>query len=385
MDGVFDGTGVWGANLGGTDIGVGWPGCCSTPTGTNADAKKMYITSDATYIYFGASMEAASWMKVGFVINTVNGQGGTTDPWLHGINYVHTQKPDYVIEVELAGNTGAGYAEIRSWNGTDFSTATTLGAMDMGKIDASFIEVRILKSTLANPANVQAQFFISGNTDHEHGVFDAIPFTIGTDTQQSNWNGGLGASAPYTNLGTYTSNLAIPVELMSFKASSQNKTVKLDWLTASERNNAYFDIERSTNGHDWSRIGTVKGNGTTVEKKSYTFNDDAPLSSINYYRLKQVDFDQKFDYSSTVAVNIRESGKGFSVYPNPVSDKLNIVSNSLDTEGAIQVFDMKGSLIKTTQLIGNQLNVSDLPVGLYQMRLIDRNGATTEIARFVKQ
>ncbi len=384
MDGVFDGTGVWGANLGGLNLGVGWPGCCPAGSGTNADAKQIYITSDANYIYLGASMDAASWMKTGFVINTKSG-GGLKDPWTHGIDYIHTDKPDYVIEVDLGGNAGAGYAEIRSWNGADYTTSVTLAATDMGKVDASFIEVRIAKATLGNPTNVQAQFFISGNTDHEHGVFDAIPFTINTDTQQSAWNGGLGVAAPYTKLGTYTSSAVIPVEMISFYAKPQSQTVKLDWLTATERNNAYFDVQRSTDGQTWTNIGTVKGNGTTASKQTYNFTDEAPLSRLNYYRLKQVDFDGKLDFSSVVAVNMASNGKGFSIYPNPVSDKLNVLSYNLDTEGSVQVFDMKGSLIKTTKLINNQLIVNDLPIGSYQMRLVDRNGATTEITRFVKQ
>jgi hypothetical protein len=385
IDGVFDGTGVWGSNLGGTDLGVGWPGYSETPVGTNADAKAIYITSDANYIYFGASMVCGSWMKVGFVINTVLNQGGLKDPWNHGINYVHAQKPDHVIEIDLGGNMGAGYAEMRSWTGVDFATVTAIGATDLGKMDASFVEVRIAKSALGNPTNVQAQFFISGNTDHEHGVFDAIPYVPGTDTQQTGWNGGLGVAAPYTQLGSYASNAVIPIEMMSFNAKAQNKTVKLDWVTASERGNAYFDVQRSANGRNWASIGSVKGNGTTGAKQSYNFTDDAPLSSANYYRLKQVDIDGKFDYSTTISVNMSASGKGLSIYPNPVSDKLNVVSSSFDTEGSVQVFDMKGSLVKTAQVVNNQLDVAELPIGLYQMRLIDRTGATMDVARFVKK
>jgi hypothetical protein len=173
--------------------------------------------------------------------------------------------------------------------------------------------------------------------------------------------------------------------MLSFNAKPQNQTIKLDWTTASERNNAYFDLQRSANGRDWTSIGTIKGSGTTASKQKYNFTDETPLRTVNYYRVKQVDFDGKSELSSTVAVNMSSAGKGFSVYPNPVSDKLNVLSYSLDTEGSVQIFDMKGTLIKTTQLANNQLIVSDLPIGSYQMRLVDRNGATTDITRFVKQ
>ena len=159
----------------------------------------------------------------------------------------------------------------------------------------------------------------------------------------------------------------------------------MSWSTASEKQNSYFDIERSANGQDWTKIGTVKGHGTSSSENSYLFTDNAPLPHINYYRLKQVDFDGKFEYSTTVSINMGTFTKGFSIFPNPVADRLYFTSNNLDIDGTLQVFDMKGVLLKTTQLIDYQLDVHDLPVGLYQIRLIDRTGVTLNTERFVKK
>ena len=100
----------------------------------------------------------------------------------------------------------------------------------------------------------------------------------------------------------------LPIELTYFKGENIDNQNKLTWQTASEKNNHGFHIEKSTNGTDWEEIGFVQGNGTTTEVSNYEFVDnlDFPsledLESLNYYRLKQTDFDGKlriFKYHST--------------------------------------------------------------------------------------
>jgi hypothetical protein len=75
----------------------------------------------------------------------------------------------------------------------------------------------------------------------------------------------------------------------------------LSWQTATEKNNAGFDIERSTDSTAFSKIGRVKGNGTTTQSHSYTFTDKTASGTV-YYRLKQTDYDGSATYSSTVEV-----------------------------------------------------------------------------------
>ena len=400
MDGVFDGTGVWGAARSVSDLTPGWNG---------ANAKRLYITFDASYIYLGAEITAASWQQFTFLINTKAG-GGTADSWARKITYNHTNKPDYVFRGDLgrdraiAGNDYGNYAEFHTWDGTQWAGLTTQIVNNGASYSVAdnipntfnaadgFVEVRIARTAVTSASQAEVldissfdvQFLIVGDGAN-HGSFDAVP----DDNNANDWD-----LATPVSVSNYAPNVIIAVTWLDFLAKAKKDgSVDLNWSTASEKQNSHFDIERSANGRDWSSIGTVKGNGSTAVKHTYNFTDDAPLPTISgstisnasYYRLKQVDFDGKFDYSPTVSVNMRTGGKGLTVYPNPVSDKLNVVSNSLDTEGSIQVFDIKGSLVKTAQMLNNELDVYELPIGLYQMRLIDRNGATTDIARFVKK
>jgi Secretion system C-terminal sorting domain len=377
IDGVFDGTGVWGTAKAVSDLTVGWGG---------ANAKKLYITSDATYIYFGAEISADTWQKVGFVINTKSGGGATVspnDPWKHGINYIYANQPDYVIKIDL----GSSYGELRSSNGTDFSTSTTISP-DVKADATQFVEVRVLKTALGSPSSVQAQLYISGNVDCQHGVFDAVP----DETNQSAWNGGtfcpgdpMGPPfSPIMELKTYSSLVALPIELTTFTAKSNNSTINLAWQTATEKNNSHFDIERSANGKEWSKIGMVKGNGTSQQKIDYRFTDEGSLSILNYYRLKQVDFDGQFNYSPVVTA-VAGKGKLKGIFPNPTADKVTLIGNDLTNDDVVTIFDLNGRSVKTQKVSGSQIDVSDLSKGFYILSISDINGQSVERVRFVKQ
>ena len=114
----------------------------------------------------------------------------------------------------------------------------------------------------------------------------------------------------------------LPVELLSFDAQTNGKTVDLTWTTASERNNAGFNIERSNDGKTFDKIGFIKGSGTTTEKQNYTFTDNTPLSTTAYYRLQQVDFDGSKVSSNIISVESKDEVKGVKIYPNPSQDGL---------------------------------------------------------------
>jgi beta-glucanase (GH16 family) len=169
----------------------------------------------------------------------------------------------------------------------------------------------------------------------------------------------------------------IPVELVDFKAKLINKTSLLTWQTASERNNKAFDIEQSTNGTDFKTIGTVKGNGSTNLAHDYTFTDVQPANGINYYRLRQLDFDNKATLSKVVSVVL---GKNSSILHNTlVHDVLNI--NVLDgAKTPLSIFNLMGQLVYETTIVGNQiLNLSTFASGLYIVRT-----SAGEVSRFVK-
>jgi len=97
--------------------------------------------------------------------------------------------------------------------------------------------------------------------------------------------------------------VALPIELISFEAKmNDNKQVDIFWATASEQNNDFFTIERSTDGLNWEIVTTVAGAGNSINRIDYHAYDARPVSGISYYRLKQTDFDGAFEYSYIVSV-----------------------------------------------------------------------------------
>jgi hypothetical protein len=121
----------------------------------------------------------------------------------------------------------------------------------------------------------------------------------------------------------------LPVVLISFDASSQiNRTVLVEWTTASETNNDFFSIERSGDGIQWQKVIDVKAADESAGVElNYSAIDYNPIGGISYYRLKQTDKDGSFSYSPIRSVEIEADNK-FSFYPNPADDFIHIQSSS---------------------------------------------------------
>ncbi|WP_169720014.1 FG-GAP-like repeat-containing protein [Dyadobacter alkalitolerans] len=133
----------------------------------------------------------------------------------------------------------------------------------------------------------------------------------------------------------------LPVELIRFDAKVVEKQVDLTWETATEVNSDYFELQRSEDGKKWEQIGMVYSAGDSKKPNTYSFVDFKPQIGLNYYRLKMVDRDKTFAYSSIKAVTLE--GKETSLFPNPVSNTLNIDSEVPNTE--IVIFDVSGKQI----------------------------------------
>ncbi len=172
----------------------------------------------------------------------------------------------------------------------------------------------------------------------------------------------------------------LPVELKNIKVSKLNTAAQLSWQTATETNNSHFDIERSNDGVKFSQLNAVKGHGTTNIVQDYTFIDDAPLKNINYYRLRQVDFDGKETISKTVSINFDGKGQGKAkVYPTLVKDAVN-VELSGDAKAELSVRDLTGRVILTqnTEGVANStLNLSSLNSGMYLLSIRSNDGVET--------
>ncbi len=173
----------------------------------------------------------------------------------------------------------------------------------------------------------------------------------------------------------------LPVELIDFKATLNNGYVKLDWETASEKDNDFFEIQRSYDGKTFEAIGVEEGNGTTLSGALYNFIDYAPLSGTSYYRLKQVDFDGDYEYSPVVSVTINKASH-FSIVPNPTTDQqVNLRLDGFHPEQTINVkiFNLQGASMFTGQFSPNELWNSPLPIttslnsGIYIVEVVQGN------------
>lgn len=175
----------------------------------------------------------------------------------------------------------------------------------------------------------------------------------------------------------YTYPAALPVELLSFNAEKNPRTVNLAWSTASEINNDFFLVERSVAGRDFETIGKLPGAGNSQGLLRYEFVDHQPGMGTNYYRLRQVDFDGQFEYSDIRAVQFEVVENQISVYPNPVNTGLlNIDFAALyPMDIVVELVDMRGRTLrrKDTYLEEGvnqmQFSIGDQVPGMYLLRL----------------
>jgi hypothetical protein len=142
-----------------------------------------------------------------------------------------------------------------------------------------------------------------------------------------------------------SSNTILPVNYRQFSALKVDNFTLLEWETVSEINNDFFDVERSADGRVFEKIGKVKGNGTTTETQNYEFIDREPFPGLNYYRLKQVDYNGDYEYSKVETVDFRTGTEGdVAIFPNPAVDYVNI---SLDRSyDGIRVTNSLGQLVE---------------------------------------
>ncbi len=216
-------------------------------------------------------------------------------------------------------------------------------------------------------------YWETGNLDGTHGVAGSGWYTT---TPGTSWN--LDAATDMSAMINGDDNI-VPVEFVSFLANTTGANVNLTWTTATETNNQGFEIQRSSNGTEYGTIGYIQGHGTTAETQNYNYTDrDVAVGSYTY-RLKQVDFNGTYQYSSTIDVDM-VAPKEYSLdqnYPNPFnpSTKINF-SLATDSRVSLKIFNILGQEVMTL-INGNlvagghevKFDASGLNSGIYFYRL----------------
>ena len=196
---------------------------------------------------------------------------------------------------------------------------------------------------------------------------------------------------------TVTANFPLPITLTNFSGVREGTKNILHWTTANETNNKGFELERSANGEKFSTIASISSkaeNGNSSSPLNYTYNDDKPLAGTNYYRLRQLDKDGKESFSNIVVLKSASITKAeiTRVYPNPVSEQLNVVLNTPNSEKVqIRITDLVGKVISEKVLQTNQgdnniqFNTSNLSRGTYLIKIYSSNNSEMSIQKFIKQ
>ncbi len=181
----------------------------------------------------------------------------------------------------------------------------------------------------------------------------------------------------------------LPVELLSFEGEATKAGVLLSWVTASEKDNDRFEVERSADGKMFALIGSVKGKGTTQAKQTYSMRDTKAAAGTQYYRLKQVDLDGTFEYSKVIAVENGQmtAASKMVVAPNPVSGgQFTVALNSAEA-AQLQIMDMNGRMVYNQNVAQGtrevNLNAQNLNLrsGMYIINL--KSNTATSNAKFI--
>lgn len=400
---------------------------------SNSVFAQLYINTDVT-VQNGATLFAQDTIWVDpLAVVRVQGILETTKSINTSIGYVNTENTGFLITPIQPGatkniNIGAGTNNaIGLTHSSSGAVVFKLGVRNQvfgnPQNNTTLLSNDVVNATwhiepLSSATNTIVR--VGWNSPNESAGFNRAASFIGYWQQgvSTSWNPASATSVAINTGGvpefTLTSNAnnlntgihyygvgstgsVLPVQLLGFEANKVKDHVLLTWQTASEKNNAYFEIERSADGEVFETIAPkVKGQGTTQIRHDYAFTDeDASTFAKNngptiYYRLKQVDVDGTFVYSEIRSIDMVNSIETMSVQPNPFNEQANVVLQSNQSgKAAIVVTDVKGSVVLSQQseiIEGYNLltlvNAEMLQSGMYFVTV--KYGTETKVMKLVK-
>jgi hypothetical protein len=316
---------------------------------------------------FGASIDNMRDVNCDNIGDIIVGEPLSTNVPLIGANvtggsaYVYLGKPDGTYNPAPIWDLHVDVSPLVGVNATSLVGYSVAGA---GHIRGSNQGVRSLVGGPTNCLDFGAGLLNLGNT-----VGILLSFTFD--------NNGLGKAYSFS----YTScNIALPAKLTSFTAVKSGMAVLTSWTSLTEDNLDRYELQRSAVNSDFSTIALAFPRNQ--QRNDYTYTDPNPILGDNYYRLKMIDIDGSINYSSIIKVSFKgQAVAAMRVYPNPVTDKLQLSITGLPTGTyRMEISTAAGaSIISRTITItqANQVEIFSRPVqaapGIYNVRLIDMN------------
>ncbi len=307
-------------------------GAVTTPFGANASGSLQLGPNNVIYVANG--LDGSSTTSVGTITNTDGGgtytatglalaNSSSTRLGISNIAWINPRKPTITPTLNSCGNYTLSPEFL-----TYFKDDININKAIWNFGDAT----PTVTNTGGNSYNNVVHSYMTSGTK-------TVTLTVTDATCAQDWTGTLSLSVP----------CALPVELIRFTATPDRttNTVILNWTTASEINNDYFEIQRSENGVDFITLDLVKGKGNSQEISDYEYVDPQPLNGIAYYRFIQHDFDGKTKPSETLSVNTTETL--VTIAPNPSTEDFTVQTN-YPTNALLSVYTILGTEVYTTTL-----------------------------------
>jgi predicted esterase len=329
-----------------------------------------------------------------FIVLSVQDQWWSPDPnWLpYELAWL---KQNYRIDTNRVYVTG-----LSAGGQTSFGTIVTnpaISSLIAAAVPMSPATLSSYDPSLVNQNNIETWFF-AGNSD---GTFttNAATYSTQCNTQYPgssrlnmytgghccwntyyniNWNDPASGLSIWEWMLLNRREVPLPVKFESFEVKKESNSVKLLWKVSEEVDVAHYEIEKSSNGRDYSKIGAVPA----AQQTTYSFNDVQVSSS--YYRIKSVDADGKYKYSSVVRFNGKTSTIMLKAFPIPTSDAVT-VQHPLG--GKIEIVSATGNIIRSVATKATQqttMDIASLQKGIYYLRFVDADN-NIETLHIVKQ
>lgn len=271
----------------------------------------------------------------------------------------------------------------------------TDGTIDVeinGTTVASLYDQLAASGALTIGANARLNIIFGGGFSptamDEFDIITAASITGTYDLANITFSGGNVESIALSYPGGNTIRLSatpsapLPVSWLDFRVQEKGNQHLLIWQTDTESNNAGFQVQRSADSKAWENLAWIAGAGSTFLPQQYQYLAKDPIGGINYYRLKQIDFDGTCEYSKIISINSKQAPKTFSIFPNPSSGQIQVIGQ----QGQLRLYSIQGKLLRTFELTEPKqtLYLTAIPKGSYLLQSIQSNGQRA-IQKLIKQ